>query len=235
MSSQDIFILSPFHGTIIYMDNFAYLDQITQSTKPQSKPKSFNGILSGSNIMKIIACGIVVFMLLLGFNILSSNSSKKTQTLREQIFTRATNLNSTLQTYGPKLKSSQLRSINSSLSSALNDSIAKIDNYNKAKQSEQKGKKKKSKSKKDKEDEVAKEEQENIDKLNTSLQNAKLNGLLDRVYANQINLQVSRLIALISELDARTRDQELREILEQLYSNLNVIHGNFENFVDISS
>lgn len=215
------------------MDNFEYLNQIAQSTKPQPKPSRLRSMLSGSSIMKFLACGLVIFVLLLGLSIISSNTSKKTRELREQIVTRATNLNATLQTYGPRLKSSQLRSINSSLSSALSDGLTQMENYNKSKESEQK--KKKSKKKDKKEQKAAEEEEQIKNELDTSLQNARLNGLLDRVYANQINLQVSRLTSIISQLNTRTHDEALKSILEQFYSNLNVIHANFENFVDLGS
>jgi serine kinase of HPr protein (carbohydrate metabolism regulator) len=62
------------------------------------------------------------------------------------------------------------------------------------------------------------------------LNNAKLNGILDRVYANQIQLQVSLLVTFISQLEQRTKDTELLEIISQYQSNLIVIEQSLKDY-----
>lgn len=203
------------------MDNFAYLNQISQSTRPAKSPKRAGGI-SNLSIIKIAAGGIVLFFLIMAFGLLLGNLNKKPTNLTKQLYTRTVNLNTTIGTYGSSLKTSQLRAINASLSSVLTNTSKQLSDYLTADN--------------DKDDalipddKTLEEETANNLALDTSLNNAKLNGLLDRTYDNQIGLQVSLLISMTSELIARNKDSELNNILTTFYSSLNAIHQNIESY-----
>lgn len=203
------------------MDNFAYLNQISQSTRPAKSPKG-TGSISNLSIIKIATGGIVLFFLIMAFGLLLGSLNKKPTNLTKQLYTRTVNLNTTIGTYGSSLKTSQLRAINASLSSVLTNTSKQLSDYLTADN--------------DKDDalipddKTLEEETANNLALDTSLNNAKLNGLLDRTYDNQIGLQVSLLISMTSELIARNKDSELDNILTTFYSSLNAIHQSIESY-----
>lgn len=203
------------------MDNFAYLNQISQSTRPAKSPKG-TGSISNLSIIKIAAGGIVLFFLIMAFGLLLGSLNKKPTNLTKQLYTRTVNLNTTIGTYGSSLKTSQLRAINASLSSVLTNTSKQLSDYLTADN--------------DKDDalipddKTLEKETANNLALDTSLNNAKLNGLLDRTYDNQIGLQVSLLISMTSELITRNKDPELDNILTTFYSSLNAIHQSIEAY-----
>ena len=151
-----------------------------------------------------------------------SNLSHKSNDLVKQIYTRSTNLNSVLTTYNRDLKSSQLRAIGTSLSTILTNASNQLATYL-------------TKDGKDKDaltldEKTAASESALIEDLNFSLTNAKLNGILDRYYDNQIGLQVSLLLSQTSELLARTKDSNLVTIISNFHSSLETIHQSIEAY-----
>ncbi len=208
------------------MDNLAYLNQISQSNRPTKRHDRGKG--ANSLIIKLIIGGLVLFFLLMAIGALLGNLGSRSRNLAEQIYTRSANLNSTLQTYTPNLKSSRLRAIGSSLSSILINGTNQLSAYligddedKDAPVSDQK---------------IIDEELALQQELNLSLNNAKLNGILDRVYETQITLQVSLLVSLTSQLLERSsNDPELTKIIEPLHNSLLAIQGNLESYNNPSS
>lgn len=200
------------------MDNLAYLNQISQSTRP-AKPSITNDRSAFVKlIIKIVAGAVLAFIALMIIGNMISSASGKTSDLSRQIYLRSTNLQSTIQTYNKQLKSSRLRSIGSALSGALTNTTNQLSTYLQRDEST-----------KDpltpKESTVA-DETALSEELNSSLTNARLNGILDRSYTSQIQLQVSLLMSLGSELLARTNDTELENIITQMNNNLSPILEN---------
>lgn len=200
------------------MDNLAYLNQISQSTRP-AKPSITNDRSAFVKlIIKIVAGAVLAFIALIIIGSMISSASGKTSDLSRQIYLRSTNLQSTIQTYNKQLKSSRLRSIGSALSGALTNTTNQLSTYLQRDEST-----------KDpltpKESTVA-DETALSEELNSSLTNARLNGILDRSYTSQIQLQVSLLMSLGSELLARTNDTELENIITQMNNNLSPILEN---------
>lgn len=204
------------------MDNFEYLNQISQANRPVKHSfKSSTNPKTGL-IIKLSVAGVVLFFLLMAIGSMLGSLGHKSNDLTKQIYLRSTNLNSVLTTYNRDLKSSQLRAIGTSLSAILTNASNQLSVYL-------------TKNGKDK-DALALDEkttaQENtlIEELNFSLTNAKLNGVLDRYYDNQIGLQVSLLLAQTSKLLARTKDASLISIISDLHSSLETIHQSIEAY-----
>lgn len=200
------------------MNNLEYLNQISQETRPVKSQKSN----SMSLIIKIAVGGIAAFLFIMFLGI-ALNAGKTSPTdLTKQLYVRTTNLNTALGTYNRALKSSQLRAIGTSLNGVLTSASASLTGYLAPAD--------------DKEaslnppEKLLETETTTITELDTALNNAKLNGILDRVYANQIHLQVSLLITFISQLEQRTKDTDLLEILDQYQSNLYVIEQSLQNY-----
>lgn len=200
------------------MNNLEYLNQISQETRPTAAKKS----ASMSLIIKIAVGGLLAFLFIMCLG-MALGSGKTTPTdLTKQLYVRTANLNTSLTTYNKSLKSSQLRAIGTSLNGVLTSASASLTNYLS------------SEGDKDADlnppEKLLAVETETIESLGTALNNAKLNGILDRVYANQIQLQVSLLITFISQLEQRTKDTDLLDIISQYQSNLTVIEQSLKDY-----
>lgn len=200
------------------MNNLEYLNQISQENRPTSAKKS----ASISLIIKIAVGGLVAFLFIMCLGMALSAGKTSPTDLTKQLYVRTANLNTALTTYNKSLKSSQLRAIGTSLNGVLTSATASLTGY--------------LASEGDKEadlnppEKLLTVETETIEALDTALNNAKLNGILDRVYANQIQLQVSLLVTFISQLEQRTKDTELLEIISQYQSNLIVIEQSLKDY-----
>lgn len=202
------------------MDNLEYLNQISQSNRPVKRSLKSSDRKTNL-IIKFSIVGVVLFFLMMAFGAMVGNLNTKSDDLVKQIYTRTVNLNSSLNTYNRDLKSSRLRAIGVSLSAILTNASNQLSNYLTA-------------NSKDKnialDEKTTASEAAIIEELNTSLTNAKLNGVLDRYYDNQIGLQVSLLLSQTSELLARTKDAELITIVTNLHTSLETIHQNLVNY-----
>lgn len=202
------------------MDNFEYLKQISASTRP-AKPATSREV-SKSLIAKIAIGGIVLFFLIMSLGLLLGNLGGKSNQLTLQLYVRTTNVNTTVTKYNSSLKSSRLRAIGVSLSTVLTNASNQLSNY-----ITDGGENRKALTP---DESLAKTEADLTNQLDLSLNNSKLNGILDRSYDNEIGLQVSLLLSLISQLRARTNDADLIKILENYHSSLYAIHQNIEAY-----
>ncbi len=209
------------------MDNLEYLNQISKSNRPVSPVRKKSSGPLGSPIFKIAIGGIIGLVFILAFASLFSSLGKKASELTKQVLLRTNNLNSVVTEYNPAVKSSRLRAIGSSLTTVLTNSSTQLSAYLTSVDG--------SKDATTPSNKTIATETAQLEELQLSLTNAKLNGLLDRTYENQLILQVSLLLSLISELESRTNDNELLTILSSYSSNLETIHSNLESYSNTSS
>lgn len=209
------------------MDNLEYLNQISKSNRPLRPARKKSSGPLGSPIFKIAIGGIIALVFILAFASLFSNLGKKAGELTKQVLLRTNNLNSVVAEYNPAVKSSRLRAIGSSLTTVLTNSSTQLSTYlasvDDSKDPTTPGNK------------TIATETAQLEELQLALTNAKLNGVLDRAYENQLSLQVSLLLSLISELEDRTKDSELLSILSSYSSNLETIHSNLEAYSNTSN
>ena len=204
------------------MDNFAYLNEISASNRPVKNPATAPKSLKTATIVKIVAAGAVLFFLLMAVGALVGNLKGKTDSLLKQLYLRTTNMSTIMEDYNRDLKSSDLRSLAASLAGTLTNATNQLAGVMGAEDPE------------DAAPDAATTEEETavLNELNTSLTNARLNGILDRAYANLVGLQVSLIMSMISELEARTDDAELLKVLSTYRGNLEVLHQGFEAYDD---
>lgn len=204
------------------MDNFAYLNEISASNRPVKNPAAAPKSLKTATIVKIVAAGAVLFFLLMAVGALVGNLKGKTDSLLKQLYLRTTNMSTIMEDYNRDLKSSDLRSLAASLAGTLTNATNQLAGVMGAEDPE------------DAAPDAATTEEETavLNELNTSLTNARLNGILDRAYANLVGLQVSLMMSMISELEARTDDAELLKVLGTYRGNLEVLHQGFEAYDD---
>lgn len=203
------------------MDNFAYLNEIAAANRPVKNPSAPKS-LKVATIVKIVAAGVVLFFLLMAVGALVGGLKGKTDNLLKQVYLRTTNMSKIMEDYNRDLKSSDLRSLSASLAGALTNATNQLAGVLGTNDAE------------DVAPDAATVEEETaiLNELNTSLNNAKLNGILDRAYANLVGLQVSLLMSMISELEARTDDAALLSVLSSYRGNLEVLHQGFEAYDD---
>lgn len=208
------------------MDGQSYLDQISQNTKPATPTSKFNlsGILS-STIFKIIAGAVLFVILAIIFGSILSNANNKGKLFAEQLSVRLANLTETTSNCNEYLKNSDLRSFNAQFSTVLTDTNSKLSTFlaEKLEFNPQKPP-----------ENIAKQETDFINELNSELENARLNGLLDRTYVNKIQTQISLILSLEESIRERAKDLALAEILNSSASNLENLLNKLQTF-DISS
>ena len=208
------------------MDNFAYLKEISAANRPVQNQTGRSN-LKISTVVKIAAGGMVLFFLIMAVGALMGNLGGKMDNLLKQLYVRTTNLNSVISDYNRDLKSSDLRSLGASLAGALTNATNQLTSVMVTEDGD--------------EDEMMpdaatmEEESAVMNELSTSLTNAQLNGILDRTYANLVGLQVSLLLAMVTEAEARTDDTEILTVLTAYRENLETLHQRFEAYVDLGA
>lgn len=74
------------------------------------------------------------------------------------------------------------------------------------------------------------EAQLNMDGLRAVLFNAKINGILDRIYAHQVAYEISMILNEESKLYNKTSNDDLKNILSTSYSSLENLYSGFNDF-----
>lgn len=200
------------------MDGQDYLNQISASIRPEKKSKMN---FMNSNIFKIIAGAIIAFILIaiIGGIINGGKTSTKDQAISLKL-----NIDSALSViseYQPSVKSSDLRSNSASLYSVLSNTNRDLtsfitENYNYSSKSDDKKF----------EEAVALER----DGLESALFEAKINGILDQVYANKMAYVISLISSKEANLFNATNSEDLQNLLSSSYNSLNNIYDKFANF-----
>lgn len=194
------------------MNNLEYLNQISKSSRPVKTGANAQGF---GLIIKIAVAGVAVFIVLLVVGLLLGNKSNSTADLEPQIYLRTTNLEKTLTTYNKSLRSSKLRAINLTLSSTLTAATNQLVAISKDASSNK---------------DLVASETEYINELNNTLNTAKLNGALDRTYANQMQLQTALLITMLEQALNHTSSEELKGAYSQYLANLTTANTDLVNY-----
>ncbi len=198
------------------MDKKSYLDHIAADSRPQPVAKAS---LFPGKVIKFVIGGLTAFILIIILGFFLKTSSQKAEQLSEQLFLRNTNLLSAIEKYQPYLKSSELRAMSTSLATVLESTNAGLS-------AELKNPPKKFNKSTIKSEELVLEE------LTSSLENARLNGLLDRTFAREFALQTAFLRSFESEIIERTKNANLQDTLEPSHASLTHINSDFTNFSD---
>lgn len=199
------------------MDKKEYLEQLSSTVRPKSKPK---GSFMSSPFFKVALIGVIGLMLIviLG-SILGGNGNAKTQLISLQL--HLDNTSELVSTYQKSIKSSDLRSTSASLYSVLTNTAREVENYLLAKYNAKVSSAEKN---------IKDEAQLAKDNLNAELLNAKINGLLDRVFALKIKYEVSVFMEEESDIYKSAGDESLRDILSSSYNSLKTLYEKLDSF-----
>ena len=196
------------------MDNTEYLKQISQTVRPEKKSRGW----MSSPIFKVVVGGILAFIviMIIGSVITGGKTSLKEQTISLKLHVE--NTMNVVSEYQTNLKSSDLRSSSASLSGILSNTNRKLTEYIEGKYSD--------KDSKDLEEEATTHK----DELENDLFEAKINGILDRIFAHKMALEVYLIIAEETSIYDASKDENLKSILESSYNSLNNLYNNFNDF-----
>ncbi len=201
------------------MDNQEYLNQISSANRPA---KAGGGGILSSGIAKIGAAllGLAVLIIIVGSFLGGGN------TLTDQIYGLKLRVNGTMEAiseYQPRVKSSLLRSSTASLYGVLSSVSLDLDNY----LTEKKNFNEKNANKK-----VTEEVEADMEDLNSELFNARINGILDRVFAHKMAYAISVISSKESSLLNSTKDEDLKLSLDKSLTNLDNLYNNFNDFTE---
>lgn len=209
------------------MNNKDYLDKIASEARPltASAPGFLGSALHLSmKQLKIIGIAIAVIFLVLIIAMIASSGNKNTE--RDYVDTaylRTKDLSKVIDDYRTKIRSSELRSMAMSLKSVLletNYALSSTLTNNFGAKSPDTPEK----------ESTATDETAIIGELTASLEEARLNALLDRVFAREYTYQISLLISLETDIINRTKIDLLKSSLTSSRSNLETLHEQFDNF-----
>ena len=106
------------------MNNKEYLEQISTQTRQAKKPatKSFFGLDISPKLLAFIIGGVVaaILIIIIG-SIAGSGSNNSERDLTDRIYQRANNLSTVISDFSKRIKSSELRSMSTSLNAVLTE------------------------------------------------------------------------------------------------------------------
>ncbi|MBR5408535.1 hypothetical protein IK112_01130 [Candidatus Saccharibacteria bacterium] len=208
------------------MNNKDYLDKIAAENRAL-KPKG-KGIFGALNIpptlAKVLIGGaiLVAIMMIVGM-IVGGGDKNSERDLVDKISLRTKNMLTIISDYNKQVKSSELRSYGSSLSAVLNETNYAVNAILKETFEVKNSKPQKESTETD--------ESAILEEMGQTLENARLNGILDRVYAREMAYRIATLIVLEQETIDKTKKSNLVDALTSSMTNLDQLHDKFDNFV----
>lgn len=200
------------------MEGQEYLNQISASNRPVSKPSK--GLFS-SKFFIIGIVFVVVLVIIIIFGMLLSSNKGGEKNLAYALNLHVSNTADVMQDYQSKVKSSDLRSSSASLYAVLTNTGRDLNNYITEKYG-----------KKDKDFDKTLTENASMakDELTNDLFEAKINGNLDRIYAHKMAYEISLIATEETKLISTTSNTELKEFLTESYNSLENLYEKFNNY-----
>lgn len=209
------------------MDNLEYLNQISSRAPAPAAPARTS--LLDNKLLRIVLGALLGIGLLLIILLAASGSGKSSEpaelaNLRE-LYLRTNNLTSVIGTYNKQIKNSSLRFAGSSLSVVLENSK---NNFSSLLESDYGVKPS------DLKPESFPALASAFSELSSSLETARLNGLLDRTYANEMAYEISVLLILENSILEKTSSETLVSALKNSSSSLETLSEDFSKYSESS-
>lgn len=206
------------------MNGQDYLDKIAATSRPGVPAKAGGSWLANlwaNRFFKVGAIGVVglILIVIVGL-IVGGGSSPKEQTYR--LMLHLNNTGELISEYQPSVKSSELRSSSASLAGVLANTSRELMTYVTEKFNY--------KSERDIDEKLTEQAKLEMDGLNSELFEAKINGLLDRIYAHKMAYEISAFMSEESSLYSATSDDSLRTLLKTSYDSLENLYSKFNDF-----
>ena len=200
------------------MEGQEYLNQISASNRPEKK--SMKGIFS-SKFFIVGMIGVVGLILILILGAILSGGKEDTKTSAYELKLHLDNVAEVVSSYQPNIKSSDLRSSSASLYSILTNTSRDLTDY----LTEEYNFKEK-----DIERKIITNATEAKEQLEAELFRAKINGILDRIYAHKMAYELSVLMSEEAKIIDMSKNDNLKEFLTSSYNSLGNLYTNFNDF-----
>lgn len=200
------------------MEGQEYLNQISALNRPTKKsmPKFLSSKLF---IFGAAALTLAILIMIVGSILSSGKTSEKDSTYALKL--HLDNTAAVIKSYQSSVKSSTLRSNSASLYSILTNTSRDLDNYLTEKYSFKE---------KDADKKISEQATLEKDGLESELFNAKINGILDRIYAHKITYEISTLMSEESNLFKKSGNESLKNILNTSYQSLENLYKSFSEY-----
>lgn len=201
------------------MDGQEYLNQISASNRPV-KSSNFSKILKSKYfLIGAIAMIVLILIIIVGAALSSGKGNEKDDGY--SLLLHINNTGELVSTYQPDVKSSELRASSASLESILSETSKQLSEYLTAKYNIKV---------KDIKKNMVDEANLQKDGLNSELFEAKINGILDRVFAHKMAYEIALISTEESKLIKTTRSDNLRDLLITSYDSLDNLYSKFNDF-----
>ena len=201
------------------MDGQEYLNQISATNRPEKSSKFSKILTSKYFLIGAIAVVALILIMVVGAALSSGKSNEK-----EDGYALLLHLNNTgelVNTYQSDVKSSELRASSASLGGVLSETSKQLDEYLTAKYNVKE---------KDIKKDIVDEANLQKDGLNSELFEAKINGILDRVFAHKMAYEIALISTEESKLIKTTKNDNLRDLLTTSYDSLDNLYNKFNDF-----
>ena len=206
------------------MDGQEYLDRISAKNQPQ--PKRFQWTIFSSRFFWVGAIGIVAFIIIAILGVALRSAGGKGKDKCFELLAHLGYTSEIVSEYQPSVKSSDLRSSSASFYGVLSNTNAELTNYITEKYKTKDATKAISKK-------ISDQAQLEKNDLDEELFEAKINGILDRVYANKITYEISMLMTQEDDLYNTTKDESLKAVLTKSYDSLKNLYDKFDGFSEV--
>lgn len=200
------------------MDNQEYLKQISSTVRPEKKS---TGFLS-STLFKVIVGGVAAIIVVVVMGSILTGGQTNNKERLTSLKLHIENTLSIISSYQSNIKSSSLRSSSTSFSGVLSNTNRELTDYIKERKLSYKNDSAEYKK-------MKKDADNHKDELDADLFEAKINGILDRIFAHKMALEIS-LIAAEEDSISRAEGGVLESILSTSYNSLNNLYDNFNEF-----
>ncbi len=200
------------------MDRQDYLNQISAKNLP-AKGGKLKVLSSKFFWVGVIGIGALILIIVMGALIGGGKTSGK-----DQLYSLILHINNTselVETYQPDVKSSSLRSHSASLYSVLSNTSKELTEFAEEKYNFKE---------KDIKENLVEEETTAKDGLEAELFEAKINGILDRIYAHKMAYEISLITNREAQIMKSINNDVLDEILTTSYNSLDTLYDRFDNF-----
>lgn len=202
------------------MDKQEYLNQISAQHQPAPKNNLFQKILHSKFLWIGLGCVAALIVIMLIGSALSSGKVSVKDRLSELIL-HINNVNATISEYQPNIKSSDLRSYSASLSSILSNTSSDLTTYATEKYNFKE---------KNIDKQIVADETNANTELNQELFEAKINGILDRIYAHKMAYEINLITVNEQQILSASSNEDLASILTSSYDSLMNLEPKFDQF-----
>ena len=207
------------------MDRQEYLNQISA---PSTQAKSSGGSLLSSKylIWGLVGMAVLTVIIIVVGMIMSAGKKDPLKDTLNKLDMRIDYVSAAIGTYQGYVKSSNLRSTSSSFNTILSNTKRDLSEYIAATYKPSKDDKQTPQVSKivTNEIEVAKQS------LNDALLDARVNGILDRVYAHKMIYELSMIMTDEETIMKLAKNEELQALITTSYQSLEPIYKNFDEF-----